>query len=377
MKKIIIIVIFALISACAGSNKDSNDPNLSAKMNKAARSLQDLIPYLYSRDQFHDKKNRGLIKSKLTEFKGSIHQINPDLAKNQLGDDPYIIHSLTNLNELTDRSLESFERGDLRNSRILLKATTNTCFKCHTRQTMGPQTASWDNFDIEKINTDSIEKAHLLIAMRQYEEAKLYLSNFLREMEQKTNFDTTYETALHYYLMISLRGQQTFDTSLNFIKAKLLLPGVPTELKFTLKHWEKDLLHWKKHGPRLQPTLKHARGVLQRNGKRYSQRNLINNLVSSSLLHQFLMTNPSQVEKARAFSTLGYIYDELIVEGFWDLPETYYEVCIRYAPNTPVAKTCFKQIHKNITLGYSGSRGTLIPDQEYARLEELRKLAGL
>jgi hypothetical protein len=178
-------------------------------------------------------------------------------------------------------------------------------------------------------------------------------------------------------MMVSLRGQKTFDSTLNFIKAKTLLTKAPTELHFTLKHWHKDLGHWTKNANRLKPTIEHARGVLKRNGQRYSQRNLVNNLVASSLLHQFLMAQPKQTEKAKAYFVLGQIYDELVIEGFWDLPEVYYEMCVRYSPKTELAKGCYRKLHNNITLGYSGSRGTLIPAQEYARLEILRKMAGL
>jgi len=377
MKNFLLLLTTGTLICCAAGNSDNSNPQLSGKMNQAARALQELLPYLYSRDKFNDKKNKKTIEKQMIQFKSSLHNIEPELAKTALGDDPYVLQSLKSLNELSDRSIQTFQKGDLRTSRILLKATTNTCFKCHTRQTMGVQSIQWDNFDIEKIETDPLEKAHLLVAMRQFEEAKLYLTNFITDREQEDNFDPDYETALHYYLMISLRGQQTYESALNFIRAKILITKSPTEIHYTLKHWEKDLKHWKKHAGKLKPNLSHARGVLKRNGKRYSQRNLINNLVASSLLHSYLASNPTQVDKARAYSTLGYIYDELIVEGFWDLPEMYYEMCIRYAPKTKIAQTCYRQIRNNITLGYSGSRGTLIPSQEYERLDELRKLSGL
>ncbi len=89
------------------------------------------------------------------------------------------------------------------------------------------------------------------------------------------------------------------------------------------------------------------------------------------------MSEPDTQKKAQAYRLLGRAYDELVIEGFWDLPEVYYEMCIDYAPKTKVAKSCWKSLKENITLGYSGSRGTMIPAHEYKHLEALRKKAGM
>ena len=80
---------------------------------------------------------------------------------------------------------------------------------------------------------------------------------------------------------------------------------------------------------------------------------------------------------SQSYFMLGQVYDELILEGFWDLPESYYEACIHILPKSRTAQKCFKQLRENLVLGYSGSRGTLIPNQEYQRLEKLRVKAGV
>lgn len=379
MKKLLPVFAVLILAACAGSDKKETQTTQSwaGNMQGTAQSFQELLPWLYNGDKFADPKNTEIIRSKISQFQKNIHSIDPKAAEKMLGDDPYVLASLRSLKELTDRAQQSFDRGDRKNSRILLKATTNTCFKCHTRQDLGPKHMHWKNFEVSSIQTNAVEKAHILVSMRQYEEAKIQLRHFISESEQEGKFGIPYENALHYYLMISIRGQQTFQSAINFLKAKALIVKTPTEFHFTIKHWLKDLEYWNKNKAKLKPTLAVAEDVLKRNKETYSERNLINDLVASTLLHNILATEKSAFNKARAYRMLGEAYDELIVEGFWDLPEVYYEKCIDYAPNSKLAQSCYRNLKNNIVVGYSGSRGTAIPNQEYERLEVLRKKAGL
>lgn len=379
MKNVVSLLVVLGFIGCTSpqSNNDEVSPSWASHMQKTAKSLQQLLPYLYSKDKFEDPKNKKKISKKIENFKDSIHSISPLQAKKILGDDPYILRSLESMQELVERAHISHKRGDDKNARILLKATTNSCFKCHTRQNLGPERMQWGNLDVAGLKTDGLEKTHLLVSMRQYEKAKKTLVEFLAESEDQDQFDMHYERALHYYIMISLRGQDRLRPTLKFVQGKILVDKTPTRLHYTLKYWESDLRYWIKHQKQIQPNIASAKRVLRKNKQRYSDRNLINNIIASQILHQTLGAKTPKSQKAQSYQILGTIYDELVEEGFWDLPETYYEMCVRYAPKTKLAKKCYKSFKDNITLGYSGSRGTLIPSAEFARIEELRKLSGL
>lgn len=378
MKKFVVGFTLLTLLGCAGSDGPKGETSWAGKMQETAKSFQALLPYLYNNEAFEKKANEDNIKKSISNYTESIHKIDAKGAEKILGEDPYVLQSLNNLRELSERAQKSFHRGDKKTAQILLKASTNTCFKCHTRQDMGPQSVYWKKFDVSAIDTSEIEKAHLLVSMRQYEDAKLHLKEFLSEKEADGEFDIMYENALHYYLMISLRGQNTFQSSLNFIKAKMLLVKTPSSLHNTLKSWHKDLMFFDKNKGKLKPSLKTAGRILKKNKTAYSEKNLINNLVASGLVHEYLMKEGlAKLQKAKAYRLLGLAYDELVVEGFWDLPEVYFEMCVHYAPKTKLAQDCFKHLKDNLTLGYSGSRGTMIPAKEYERIERLRKEAGL
>jgi hypothetical protein len=59
---------------------------------------------------------------------------------------------------------------------------------------------------------------------------------------------------------------------------------------------------------------------------------------------------------------------------WWDLDLLFFETCVRESPKSKVAKRCFQQLSDRVYLGYTGSAGTFIPDDELARLSELRAL---
>ncbi|MEM7725056.1 MAG: hypothetical protein AAF208_01630 [Cyanobacteria bacterium P01_A01_bin.45] len=261
------LVLLTAATLCVSCNSDPIKPKNSwaGRMQGTAQAFQELMPYLYDAEKFTNPKNSKDIEKKIANYSRSIHSIDENKAKVILGDDPYIRKSLNSLKELTSRSHESFKRGDRKNSRILLKATTNTCFKCHTRQNMGPEKMRWKNFDISTFEAFPIEKAHIYVSMRDYGKAKKTLQAFLFDSELSRKFDLSYESALHYYLMISLRGQKTFDETLKFLTSKTLVADAPTPLHYTLKHWQRDLKYFKKNPKQMKVTLPAIYKIIKRN----------------------------------------------------------------------------------------------------------------
>lgn len=373
------ITLIAILVGCAGK-ESTNKPEATSwagKMQNTAIALQKLLPYIYNKEKFNNPENKNVISSEIGDFKKSIHAIDKESAKKTLGDDPYVLQSLDSLHELVDRASESFERGDNATANILLKATTNTCFKCHTRQNMGPESLAWKDFHPDQLETSAFEKANLSVAMRQYEEAKTFLNQFMQEREESKNFDMQYENALHFYLMIALRGQKTLEPVIKFLVARETVIPKSSNFHLVLKKWNKDIAYWTKNQKNLKPNLASAKKVLARNKRVHGDENLINDLIASSLLHEYLMSEKENSKKAAAYQMLGKVYDDLLVEGYWDLPEVYYELCIRLKPKSKLAQQCYSRFRDNIVLGYSGSRGTMIPAKEYDRLLQLAEMAGV
>jgi hypothetical protein len=376
MNKIMIMMALLMNQACAVKDTTPSQASWAGNMQSTAKDFKDLLPYVYNQEEFNAEKNKVNIAATIHRFNQSIHKIEEDKAKVIMGDDPHVMEGLKNLKELATRGEQSFLRGDLKTSRILLQATTNTCFNCHTRQNLGPESVRWNDFEVDSLNADTIEKTQLLISLRQYDKAKSMLNQLLTTQEQENKYNARYERALSYYLLISLRAQKQWDETLKFLIAKSATKNIPPRLRSTIKDWVRDLSYWIDNKDKLNKNSQAPQIILKRNKSQYGDRNMINNLVASTLLHDSLSSEGSNLKKAKIYLLLGSIYDQILTEAYWDLPETYYESCIRHAPMTPLAKQCFGHFRDNIVLGYSGSRGTFIPKIENDRLKELRQLTG-
>ncbi len=371
------ILTFFLLTALLGcADKEKNKPRSKEwanQMQKTAQSFKNLVPELYSEERFTDKKNAPLVLKKIKNYRDNIHDIKKGVAIKLLGEDPYVLKSVRTLEDLADRALRLYKRGDRDNSRILLKATTNTCFKCHTRQNLGPKSLSWSGFDPDSHSINPFEKAQMFVALRQYDKAQKNLVEFLEEKEAKKSFSMTYDDALTYYLMISLRGDSDYSKTRRFLKDRIHSTKLPTRLHYKIKNWDQDLAAYEKKD--LPTGILGAKEVLKRNREAHSDKNLVNDLIASQILHQYLMTKPIGSSQAKAYYLLGKTYEDIVTAGYWNLPELYFELCIDQVPHSKLAQSCYKRYRENIVLGYSGSSGTLIPEDEYRRLKTLREKA--
>jgi hypothetical protein len=115
------------------------------------------------------------------------------------------------------------------------------------------------------------------------------------------------------------------------------------------------------------------------------RRALIHYLAASSLLHRFVAergpgaakASPhAKEEVAEAYVLLGLI-ESRIGRALWPWQaEHLLETAIRLVPGTPTARRAWELLEEFVVSGYSGSEGLQLPEDEAAKLEELRVLAG-
>ena len=345
--------------------------------------MNEVLPFVFSEEKFKSRSEFWRTEKKMARFAKTTHSLSQKQAKKILGDDPYALAMLSQLKDLVTRAHTSFRNRDFNHSRTLFKASVSSCFNCHTRTQFGPDTYYWKNFNVSDLEADQLEKAQLYIALRQFSNAKNSIQSYLLSKEKQNSYNSTaYENGVKLFLTVALRGQESIDEAQKFISQKLRVGLFSMQLEHLLTAWQKDLIYWKKNRQKLQPQLKSIRSLLGRSHRNFPQsilndESLVKNLLASSLLHKTLMGKVNKKQKAEAYYYLGNIYNSIIISGFWDLPETYFEMCIRYVPKSKLAKKCYKEYRSNIVLGYSGSRGTVIPHFEYEKMEKLRHLAGV
>ena len=157
------------------------------------------------------------------------------------------------------------------------------------------------------------------------------------------------------------------------------LKTTPKYILDSMGHWQKSLKKWlveRSTGKSrsISQQMKQAHKLAEDYGYDAA---FVDYLRISSELHEGIQGTSSKSRRATYYRQLGQVYEVLKDAGFWDIPLVYYEACIKELPKSPIAKKCYREVEEEITLGFTGSAGTFIPESEKKHLQKLREMAGL
>lgn len=358
---------FALLLIIVSCSQAPQDSKWVEGMQGMTRSLEDLLPYIYSRSRYADSKNKKYIQTKLMEMNYASSSLSRHVARGISGDDPLMRVSLENLKANIDRSLESFLVDNHEYSQQLLKASVSFCVSCHTRTETGRSFVVYENFGrpgsgLE--NVDPMELAQAQIAMRQFQAARSELLGLLAE--SKGNREV-HEKALQVLLSLHVRSLNSLDQAVQDLKSvdRRSLKSLPLSL------WEKDLAAMQKKPVRYQPS-QIFQGMSQ---KPVSQETFVRDLAYSRDLHNALNATETPRERAQILFSLGEIYKTHPSLSSWDLPEQYYEACILSHPHSDEARRCYFAFEQTLRKVYKLSPQLPLPDHEKNQLDRLRALS--
>lgn len=376
------LVFLVLLGMGCSQKEKGGEAQWPDKMQKLASALTDLLPIVYNPTEFENPEKRDLIKEKIDAFYQASHVIPKDKAEQILGKDPLVNLSIQNLEKEVASAKSSFERGNYRYSRHLLQHTLNYCFACHTRSQLGPKYEFWDLKSLKAANIDVIQKSKIMVATRQYDKAKEVLKAYLLSGKKEGENPYLQEQAIKQYLAVVVRAEESPKEGYTFVNDLVGRISLPVYLQKNVKSWEGSFLKWmsEKTKPFSQKDLTKAKGLVEKSDFLTSgadgEGKYVDYLRASTILHGLLATDLKKSQRAESLFYLGSIYSLLSDSGFWELPEVYYEACIREAPKSGIAKKCFSNYEQDIVLGYSGSAGTFVPKDEKMKLDELREIAG-
>ena len=69
---------------------------------------------------------------------------------------------------------------------------------------------------------------------------------------------------------------------------------------------------------------------------------------------------------------LGQSYEVTRDLATWTLHESVYETCISKVPKSEWSNRCYQAYERSIYVGYTGSRGTYIPEEVEQKLKQLK-----
>jgi hypothetical protein len=179
------------------------------------------------------------------------------------------------------------------------------------------------------------------------------------------------------YLVTAVRVRGDLARAEKTLGALSERDDVWTELRGDLAEWRTELRVLAKAPP--ARTLVAARETLAQAAarKRYpaDERGRVYEVLAGGILREVL-EQPSlpAADRADAYYLLARV-EEATPGDYWvPEPAAYLEACVRTVPKTPQAARCFGRLEDHLVRAYAGTGGVKLPDDEKARLEELRAL---
>lgn len=373
-------------------DKDRNETK--QVMHQALDSLIHLIPY-NSELKFNDANNTKIIDFHLNRianaFKSAKHI--KDFKS------PSFTPNYQVIKEHLDDTIMAFNNNNKVFARLRFNATTSICMSCHTQLPQDQMTSYLLNS--EKVNrnyfANEYEHGNFQFLIRSYHSAISTYKRAIRERiakrddllkiqnilgENYNQFDkilfNTFKKILIIYTRILRQPESAIELFNKYIGDK----KIPHYIQQDLKNWIQQLERWKGNkdiqkkytqDEQLQAFINKYVSPLE-NQSAMSGDYDIDLLITSGVLSNYLHQNPKTKFTGDILYLEGIAENRIDKNIFFTLGDLYLKECILRYPKTPIAKKCFNEYKEEITLRYTGSIGTNIPNNKKRELEKLKKL---
>lgn len=383
MKINILFMTFALAWSCQSSTTQSNTPpasnsyvDLNASMGQLKKELDHIMPLLVQPKEFHNPKNQVLLQEKIN----SLYKIGTQVSHEPAlyGRDPILEYLSVGFQDEITRSFDAFEKGHREFARVSLLNVTAFCIECHTRTNSGP---SFDNAVQSKHwnKMRTIDQIDYLIASRQFDQAREMIYKIAAQglTNEMNVFDL--DRAVRLGLLITVRYKQNPAQGITLIEQLEKSKNLPFYLKNANKSWKTQLNQWTLdlQNKSTSDPIASARQLMDLSTKDHNLERFheINMFRIQAALNPIISLETDPNKLGEALLLLGQSYELTKDLALWSLHESYYETCIRKLPKTEWAKKCYESYERSIYFGYTGSRGTYLPQDVEIKLQQLKKIA--
>lgn len=275
------------------------------------------------------------------------------------------------------------DAGDTAAVPLRVRTLTSLCFSCHSRE-RAPQDFDDAHRRFDALALSDLERAQLLAATRQFDAALLQYRRVLASPAAGERGLLEYARALQDSLAILVRVKDDPAAAAALLDEAARRPGLPAHLQGTIAAWRKDVASWRqeafnalKASPdalsrRAEALVRKAHGATSFMADTRSD---VAFLRASAYLNLALAKNPKLKTRGEALYLLGLCTGALKSPLLWEVDGLFFEACVRENPKSALARRCFQQLSDRVVLGFTGSAGTQVPDDELQRLAELRALA--
>ena len=349
-------------------------------MREAFDSLVRLQTVASSNSALRDPKNAASISADLARF-ASLNHAFPADPKNQ---EPATAALSSLFSQYAAETSRRFEARETDVVGMRVRTLVGLCFTCHTRE-RAPVDFNDAQKKLDALGLTGLQRAQVLAATRQFDDALVEYTNLLDTVPSTERGLLEYSRALQDAMALQVRVKDDAAGTLALLDKLAARADLPPFLKGNITAWKKDVTAWKAEkfdAQKAKPEALFARAQTMMTkantgGGPFSidERRDVTWLRASGYLNLALARDPKLKSRGEALYLLGVCAGALRSPLWWDLDLLFFEACVRENPKTPVARRCFQQLSDRVYLGFTGSAGTFIPEDELARLTELRGLA--
>lgn len=337
-----------------------------------------LKPLMASEARFEDPANAGQISGALNNMVALSRQVNHEERIKQTG----FQVSGSILTQQLEEVEDVFRNGNKEYARTNLRSTLSVCMSCHT-QLPAVSTRFTDQNKTEVL-PNPIEEAEFLFLIRNFDAAMTLYAELIQGFGDNGADPRDLEIALYrqiyYYVRVAryLKGlsialrrdrenkqlpQRLQDQIDGFIAAVDAVKGAGYP-QFT-----------EAQVSQLQSYAQQQLGAnVDGDFSLDSPENVIAALKFSSVLYEYLNENPQTPLKPDIFYWLSFGERRYLYQSMHSLPALYLKQCVLDYPKNPVAKQCLAEYEDIITVSFTGSGGTFIPDDVAQELDTMRRL---
>lgn len=361
------------------SATDAGAPVAKFSMRDAYDSLVKLQTVASSPAALRDPKNAAAISADLAKLAALSHAF-PDDPK---GQEPATAALSSMFSKYAAETVRRFDARETDVVAMRVRTMVGLCFTCHTRE-RAPVDFDDAQKRLDALGLTGLQRAQVLAATRQFDGALVEYTKLLEGTPAHERGLLEYSRALQDTMALLVRVKDDSAATLLLLDKLLARPDLPAFLKGNLAAWRKDVVAWKAEkfdAQKAKPEALFAKAQVlmtkaNTGGGPFSvdERRDVTWLRASGYLNLALGKDPKLKTRGEALYLLGVCTGALRSPLWWDVDLLFFEACVRENPKTKVAKRCFQQLSDRVYLGFTGSAGTHIPEDELQRLTELRSL---
>jgi hypothetical protein len=352
--------------------------DVKAVMDQMLQQVFILKPYVASESSFSDPANSAAISDALKKMVALSKQVNHEDRINKTG-------FQVSANVLT-RQLEQvenvFNNGNKDYALDSLRSTVGVCMSCHTQ--LPAVSTRFTALNDTQTLPNQFQEAEFLFLIRNFDDAMtLYaelISGYPLNKADIDDLEKAVYRQIFYYVRVA-RDLQGLSVALQRDSKNQRLPAqLQKQIKgfMAAVNGMEDEKYPQFTDAKREDLRKYAEEVLT--AEAYgdysldSPQNVLAALRMSGVLYAFLDAYPETPLKPDILYWLALGERRYHYQSMYSLPELYLKQCVLEYPKNPVAQLCLDEYEESVTIAFSGSGGTHIPDDISKELEMMRDL---